>query len=364
MLDNQIDLQSLGWDEFFRKAFESYRRAGCVAGRIAEEHRGIYKVLTTRGELSGTLAGKLRYESAQSVNLPAAGDWVAVQPRYEESASTIAGVLPRKSQFVRGAAGDRTEGQIVGANVDTIFLMTALNNDFNLRRVERYLVMAWESGAQPVVLLSKSDLCLDPNQKMMEVQALAIGAPVHATSVYEETGLNALRCYFRPGKTVGLVGSSGVGKSTLINYFAGRQIQRTQEIRSHDGRGRHTTTTRQLILLPGGGLVLDTPGMRELQLWEGQDAGLVRAFSDIESLAEQCYYRDCSHSNEPDCAVRAALADKELDPARLRSYEKLQKELRYQERKQDKAAEIREKNKWKKLCRLASEKAATKRTQE
>jgi ribosome biogenesis GTPase len=360
MIESLVDLQSLGWDEFFQKHFEPYGRSGCVPGRIAQEHRGIYQVLTDRGDLSGSVSGKLRHESAGREHLPAAGDWVAVRPRYEEATSTIVAVLPRRSQFARGAAGARTERQIVAANVDTIFLMTSLNSDFNVRRMERYLVMAWESGAQPVVLLTKSDLCTHPEQEMMAAQALAIGAPVHVISLLEKTGLDALSCYFGAGETVALLGSSGVGKSTLINYLVGSQVQRTREVRSQDGRGRHTTISRQLILLPSGGLVLDTPGMRELQLWDGHD-GIERAFSDIESLAEQCYYRDCRHNGEPDCAVQSALAEDKLDPEKFRSYEKLEKELRYQERKQDKSAEIQEKNRWKKLCRLASEKAAIKR---
>jgi ribosome biogenesis GTPase len=373
MFESQIDLESLGWDELFEESFHPYSSAACVPGRIAQEHRGKYRVLTARGELSASLSGRLRHDSFDRQDSPAAGDWVAVRPRYEEAAATIVGVLRRKSQFIRGASGNRTRVQTVAANVDTIFLVMALNNDFNLRRMERYLVMAWESGAQPVVVLTKSDLCPDRRQKLVEVESLAIGAPVHVTSIVDKTGLDSLRDYIRPGKTVGLVGSSGVGKSTLVNYLAGRQVQETQDVRASDGRGRHTTTTRQLTLLAGGGMVLDTPGMRELQLWEGsaesnkqtresrRPSGIEHAFNEIESLAARCRYRDCSHSGEPDCAVQAALGENTLDQARFRSYVKLQKELRYQERKQDKAAEIREKNKWKKLCRLASEKAASKR---
>ena len=371
MLDNQVDLGSLGWDEFFQKFFLPYSGRDLVPGRIASEHRGKYLVLTGPGEqLSGTLSGKLRYQSNWRGDLPVAGDWVAMRQRHGDCTATIVGVLPRKSQFVRGAAGVKTEGQIIAANIDTVFLVMALNSDFNLRRIERYLVMASQSGAQPAVVLSKSDLCSDPKHKTTQVAALAMGAPVHVVSVVNQTGLEELPFYVAPGKTVAMLGSSGVGKSTLINYLAGKEVQKTQDVRVHDGRGKHTTTSRQLILLPGGGLVLDTPGMRELQLWDepdlnkrplpGTPPGIDQAFSDIASLANQCYFRNCSHDGEPNCAIQSALAEGG-DPARFRSYQKLQKELRYQERRRDKAAHTKEKTKWKKLCRMAREKAERKR---
>jgi ribosome biogenesis GTPase len=261
---------------------------------------------------------------------------------------------------VRKAAGTRTDEQVVGANIDTIFLVTSLNQDFNLRRIERYLLVAWESGASPVIVLSKADLCDDLADKLAEIQTVASGVPIHAVSVVREDGLKELAPYFRHGQTVALLGSSGVGKSTLINHLLGRDVQRVQEIREHDGRGQHTTTHRELILLPQGGLVLDTPGMRELHLWEGEES-LQLAFDDIEALAANCHFSDCQHRDEPRCAVRDALAKGTLDVARYQSYEKLQKELKHVARKQDINAQLTEKKKWKKLSRLATQRGEAKR---
>ena len=265
--------------------------------------------------------------------LPAAGDWVAVAARHDEGAGTIHAVLPRRSAIVRKAAGNPTEAQVVGANVDTVFLVTSLNDDLNLRRLERYLATAWESGAQPAILLTKADLCDDPAAAVLDVQAIAYGVPVHAVSTVTGEGIDELGAYLGEGKTIALIGSSGVGKSTLVNRLAGREVLATQEIRESDGRGRHTTSHRELVPLPGGGLVLDTPGMRELQLWESSD-GMQEAFDDVEELVDACRFADCGHGVEPDCAVQAALADGSLAPERYESWVKLQRELEHLERKQ------------------------------
>ena len=354
------NLLNYGWSEFFELRFQPYSAGDYKAGRVVLEYNHLYRVYTEQGELLADVAGKLRHESSDRADLPKVGDWVVVQPRSEEGKATIHAVLPRQSKFVRKVAGSRTEEQIVGANIDTVFLVTSLNQDFNVRRLERYLVVAMESGARPVIVLSKADLSDQVEELLTEIQAVAKGVPVHAISVIKREGLDELMSYFRDGETVALLGSSGVGKSTLINHLIGRDVQKVKEIREHDGRGQHATTHRELILLPQGGLVLDTPGMRELHLWDGEES-LQLAFDDIEALASSCYFSDCQHADEPRCAVREALAAGTIDGARFQSYAKLQKELKHVARKQDINAQITEKKKWKKLSRMASQRAQAKR---
>ncbi len=340
-------LNDLGWDEYFATHYASHDQASVCAARIALEYGQTYRIYTAHGELSAEMAGRLKHEATRRQDLPAVGDWVVVQPRFEERKATIQAILPRRTQFIRKVAGKKSVEQVVGANIDTVFIVSALNQDFNARRIERYLTASWESGAAPVVILNKTDLCADLESKIADVEAVAAGVPIHAISALHDDGLDAIRLYFKVGKTVALLGSSGVGKSTLINRLVGRDIQKVREIRLHDDRGRHTTTHRELILLPQGGLVLDTPGMRELQFWEGE-SGLRETFDDIEEFAKHCYYSDCSHQNEPGCAVQEAIVDGRLGEGRLASYEKLRRELDYMEKRRELGAKTAEKQRWKK----------------
>jgi len=339
-------LEALGWTNRFAGAFRPHAATDVIPGRVSLEHQHIYRVLTERGEHLARVAGRLRHEAATAVEYPAVGDWVALRSRPGELRSTILAILPRRSRFSRKVPGDVTREQIVAANIDTVFLTTGLDADFSLRRIERYLVTAWESGAQPVVLLTKADLCDDPDARVREVEAVASGAPVHATSARQNHGLDVLGQYLRPGRTVALLGSSGVGKSTLINRLLGREQQRTAEVSAHRSKGRHMTTHRELILLPGGGLVIDTPGLREIQLWEvGGSIGAT--FADIEALAVGCHFGDCRHDTEPRCAVRLAVVDGSLPAERLDSYLKLRREADHVAERQDKLAQLQNKQKWK-----------------
>lgn len=349
-----MNIQSLGFTSLFEKAFESYRHQGYSAGRVALEHKHIYRVYTESGDVLAEVSGKLRHQAISRVDYPAVGDWVVLSIRPEESRATIHGVLPRFSKFSRKVAGQTTEEQIVATNVDTVFLVNALNQDFNVRRIERYLVLAWESGANPVIILSKADLCDNPETKVAEVGTVAVGVPIHVVSAAENRGFEQLASYITEGKTTALLGSSGVGKSTLINRMYGGDILNTGEIREDDDKGKHTTTHRELVVLPRGGLVIDTPGMRELQLWDAPE-GLSASFQDVEALAEQCHFQDCQHDNEPGCAVKLALGDGTLEMDRYKSYVKLQKELAYLARKEDKALQAAEKAKWKKIHQAAKQ---------
>jgi ribosome biogenesis GTPase len=324
-----LDLDSLGWDASFADAFRPFEHDGLVPARVAVEHRSEYVVYTEQGELRAELAGRLRHDDEH----PAVGDWLAVAVRAVENRATIHAVLPRRSAFLRKVAWAETKPQVVAANVDVVFVVCGLDANYNVRRIERYLTLAWESGAQPVVLLTKADLCEDVAARVYEVESVAFGIPVHPLDAPHGDGVETVRSYVPHGRTAALLGSSGVGKSTLVNALVGEELLATRDVRE-DGRGRHTTTHRQLVPLPGGGLVLDTPGMRELQLWEG-DQGLHTAFEDVESLAAQCRFTDCAHGREPGCAVRAALGEGTLDVERYESWRKLQRELERLERKQD-----------------------------
>ena len=330
-----------GWSDALQRQFEPHAARGLIPGRVIVQQRGLYRLATAAGELSAGVSGRFAHEAGET-GFPVAGDWAACAPRPAEAAATIHALLPRASLFVRRTAGPgAVTGQAVAANVDLALLTASLNADLNPRRMERYLATAWESGARPLVVLTKADLCADVAARLAEIEEVAVGVEVHAVSAVTGEGLASVAAHLQPGLTAVLLGSSGVGKSTLVNALAGAPLMAVGDIREHDAHGRHTTTHRELIRLPSGALMLDTPGMRELGLWEAE-AGLTAVFGDvereIEALASACRFRDCGHHGEPGCEVQAALADGRLDGGRLRSWMKLQRELAHQVRKEDPVA--------------------------
>ena len=350
-------LEQFGWSDALQHQFIPHAADGLIPARVIVQQRGLYEVVTDLGELAATLAGRLAYE-AEDGAYPVTGDWVAVQARPAEGTATIHHVLPRRSSFVRRASGPgAARAQVVAANVDVALLAASLNADLNARRLERYLATAWESGADPIIVLTKADMCADAAAGLRDIEAVAMGAPVLVVSALTGAGLDELRGYLKPGRTAVLLGSSGVGKSTLVNALAGRSQMATQAIREDDARGRHTTTHRELVLLPDGALILDTPGMRELGLWDAGD-GMSAAFADIDALAAQCRFHDCGHGGEPGWAIAAALADGALDAARWRAYNKLQRELEFQNGKDDPKVRAASRRVW--LKRSKQQRAETK----
>jgi ribosome biogenesis GTPase len=341
-------LDSYGWSATLQRQFQPHAARGLIPARVTVQHRGLYRLACDHGDLSAELSGRFLHD-AEGGDHPVAGDWVAAALRPEAGAAIIRHVLPRFSAFVRRAAGPRHGAQVVAANVDLALLTASLNGDLNLRRLERYLVTARESRAEPVIVLTKADMCEDVETRVAQVRDVALGIPVHAVSALTGQGLEALTRLLGPGRTAVLLGSSGVGKSTLVNALAGQEVMATQAIREDDAHGRHTTTHRELVLLPGGGLVLDTPGMRELGLWDSE-AGVAATFADVQSqvdaLAARCRFGDCAHAGEPGCAVAAALADGTLDEGRWRSYGKLQRELNHLALREDPIARNKVRKTW------------------
>jgi ribosome biogenesis GTPase len=352
MNNNQFpELEVLGWNSFFEENFRLLQIPDCIPARVISEYRHSYRVYSRYGELDAKISGKLRYQANTSDQYPAVGDWVAVKQNTDESRGVIHSILPRKSKFSRQAAGNRTEEQVVAANVDTVFIVNGLDGgrNLNLRRIERYLILAWESGSSPVIILNKVDLCDDVENRIRDTESVAPGVPVHAISATKLFGIETLRTYLGKGSTAALLGPSGVGKSAIINALHGSERQQVGDVRESDKRGRHTTTSRELIILPGAGLIIDTPGMREIQVWS-EEGNLNDTFRDIQQIAEQCRFSNCSHSTEPGCAVRAAVQRGELDYARLQNYHKLQRELEHLAARQDNKARLEEKAKWKRIA--------------
>jgi ribosome biogenesis GTPase len=356
-----VELVSLGFDAAFARAFEPWEgRPDVVPGRVAIEFNHILRVYVADGEIEATVSGRLRHEARRRGELPAVGDWVAVRRAPGESTGAIVGVLPRRSRFSRRGAGRVTDEQVVAANVDIVFVVMALDDDFSVRRLERYLLLARESGAAPVVLLTKPDKAVDLPSQAAEVATVAGEAPVHVLNPRAGDGLETVQGHLGPGRTGALLGSSGVGKTTIINRLAGGDSRRTQEVRLADSKGRHTTVHRELVRLPDGALIIDTPGMRELQLWSDGDP-TPEAFDDILALAGGCHFTDCRHDREPRCAVRAAVGEGRLALDRLEGYLKLQEELAHLTRQQDVHAQLEEKRRSKVMGRAPREHLRTKR---
>ena len=343
-------LDTLGWNSVFESSFIPFRQQGLDPARVVREDRARFRVLGAFGERGAEVTGRFRHEARVRADYPAVGDWVAVRAPEGSAEATIHGVLPRISAFARKGAGETTEEQVIAANVDVVFVLAGLDEDLNLRRLERYLAVAFTSGASPVIVLNKADLATDLESLRSSVEASAPGVPVVCLSARDRRGLEGLGAWLLPARTVAVVGSSGVGKSTLANALLGEEVQATGEVRADDSRGRHTTTRRELLMLPCGTLFIDTPGMRELGLWSA-DEGVGSAFPEIDALAARCRFRDCAHESEPGCTIRAALSDGTLDATRFQSWKKLERESRWIAARQDARARSEVQARWKAITK-------------
>lgn len=337
-----MELEELGWDDFFQKQLEDGDFDDLTVGRVFRmESQDILGILTKEGEINARISGKMKY---QNIELPAIGDWVLVKP--QELSNTILSVLKRKNHISRKVAGREYKEQVVGANIDYIFIVMGLDRDYNINRLERYLYMVKAARSKPVVILNKTDVIKgDIENKLGKVKIVAEGIPIHPISALNEEGLDPIRQYLKEGVTISLVGSSGAGKSTLINALLGEQRQATGEVREDDSKGRHITATRELFLIPGGGIIIDNPGIREIQLW-GDKSSLDEVFSDIQELSQGCKFRDCNHISEPKCAVKQAVEEGILSKQRYENYLKMKKELDFLQKKAQIGTEAAEKERW------------------
>ena len=329
-----MSLRDLGWAPFFEDAFLPFSKDGLTAARVAVQHRGGYEIWTTAAVLVADVSGRFRHQTGRARDYPAVGDWVAVELVAGESRAIIHAVLPRRTQFSRKVTGLATEQQVLAANIDEVFIIESLASPPNLRRIERFVTLAWECGATPTVVLTKADLGSDVRATVKSVSTLTKGAKVIAISCINELGISTIRKRLRKGHTIALLGPSGAGKSTLINHLLGEENQPVLPVRETDQKGRHTTTCREMIFLSSGGVLIDTPGLRELQMWEGGE-GLEAAFADIETLARRCRFTNCQHANEPNCAVRQAVLDGTLEATRLAGFQKLRREVTQFSQRQD-----------------------------
>ena len=348
-------LPDWGWNSYFEAFWQGEDRKNVVPARVIAQQRKFWRVAGDFGECWAEASGKLRLAADEGADWPAAGDWVAAELHGADTTATIQEVLPRRSKFVRKSPGKKQEEQVIAANVDTALLVSALDGDFNPRRVERYLAQCWESGARPVIVLNKADACEGAREKAAEMGRVAVGTAVWVVSAKTGDGFGELEEFLKTGQTLVLLGSSGVGKSTIVNRLLGQTVQEVHPVRESDSRGRHTTTTRELFILPGGALLMDTPGLREMQLWEAEE-GVAQVFADIDALAAQCRFGDCRHEEEPGCAVQAALDAGTLDAARFGNRRKLLREQEFLRRKVDPEARQEQKERWKQIHRAARQK--------
>lgn len=340
----------MGWDSHFIAAFAAFDGEGHVPARVTAEYQGIFRIDGLPGEALARVSGKLRHNAASREAFPVVGDWVAAACGRNGGEALIHAVLPRRTALTRKASGDSVEQQVIAANIDTIFIVQGLDENYNLRRLERFLAMSRASGAFPVVILNKSDLCDAAEDRRIETAAVSGEAPVHVISSMSGAGYDELVAYLRPGKTIAFIGSSGVGKSTIINVLLGAETQKTNAVRPDDSKGRHTTTNRQMFILPGKALLIDTPGVREVALWDAE-AGTKDSFEDIETLGLQCRFSNCAHEMEPGCAVNEAVANGTIDAGRLDNYRRLQREKEYLASRQDMHLKLQRKSAERRLSR-------------
>ncbi|WP_048152727.1 ribosome small subunit-dependent GTPase A [Methanolacinia paynteri] len=346
-LPPKYKLEDLGWDDSLASAFKKYGDP-YIPGRVSSRHKTVSDVLTSSGLVQAGASGALH----RIGKLPAVGDFVVLLPVPEAGTYTIVDILPRKTVFTRGVPGKDGSDQVIAANIDTVFIVTAIGPDFNSRRIERYLAIAHSSGAKPVILVNKADLSEDPDSVIESLSRSTSGVPVIAISALTHSGLSQLEPFLAPGTTVALIGSSGVGKSTLINALLEKEIQATGVNRESDGKGRHKTTVRQLFILDNGALVIDNPGLREVGLGTS-GSGMSEAFPDIIELAAGCRFSDCRHENEPGCAVRQAVADGILPQERLDNFIRLSRELEFQQEKAEIGSARLERKRWKGISKAA-----------